>query len=204
MSSERWMDRSHGSPRRNADREISNLKFQISNFPMTLGRTSDNKIKIKTDEEGGGLRAVECACCGGECGCYSAPVSVELLQILRGIDSAASITCNGVPPDDFEVIPGGFSAFWSDYETHGVPSTGMQFVGGCLTIESFLFNALSLGATQIIGTDGSPISCCILQGGVPCIEGEPDDIVINGKSFPSFREIFLDGFPIVKLNIVFS
>jgi hypothetical protein len=27
---------------------------------MTLGRTSDNKIKIKTD---GGLRAVECACC---------------------------------------------------------------------------------------------------------------------------------------------
>jgi hypothetical protein len=32
---------------------------------MTLGRTTDNKIKIKTDEEGGGLRAVECACCGG-------------------------------------------------------------------------------------------------------------------------------------------
>ena len=31
---------------------------------MTLGRTSDNKIKIKTDEAGGGLRAVECACCG--------------------------------------------------------------------------------------------------------------------------------------------
>jgi hypothetical protein len=33
---------------------------------MTLGRTSDNKIKIKTD---GGLRAVECACCNpGPCG----------------------------------------------------------------------------------------------------------------------------------------
>jgi len=28
---------------------------------MTLGRTADNKIKIKTD---GGLRAVNCACCG--------------------------------------------------------------------------------------------------------------------------------------------
>lgn len=28
---------------------------------MTFGRTSDNKIKIKSD--GGGLRAVECACC---------------------------------------------------------------------------------------------------------------------------------------------
>lgn len=29
---------------------------------LSLGRTSDNKIKIKTD---GGLRAVGCACCGG-------------------------------------------------------------------------------------------------------------------------------------------
>jgi hypothetical protein len=33
---------------------------------MTLGRTTENKIKIKTD---GGLRAVECACCNpGPCG----------------------------------------------------------------------------------------------------------------------------------------
>ena len=30
---------------------------------MTLGRTSSGNIKIKTDEAGGGLRAVECACC---------------------------------------------------------------------------------------------------------------------------------------------
>jgi hypothetical protein len=35
---------------------------------MTLGRTSDNKIKIKTDSPKG-LRAVECACCNpGPCG----------------------------------------------------------------------------------------------------------------------------------------
>jgi hypothetical protein len=31
---------------------------------MTLGLTSSGAVKIKTDEEGGGLRAVECACCG--------------------------------------------------------------------------------------------------------------------------------------------
>lgn len=30
---------------------------------MTLGRTSSGSIKIKTDEAGGGLRAVGCACC---------------------------------------------------------------------------------------------------------------------------------------------
>lgn len=33
---------------------------------MTLGRTAENKIKIKTDGADG-LRAVECACCGGSC-----------------------------------------------------------------------------------------------------------------------------------------
>ena len=31
---------------------------------MTLGRTTSGAIKIKTDESGGGLRAVNCACCG--------------------------------------------------------------------------------------------------------------------------------------------
>ena len=31
---------------------------------MIIGRTAENKIKIKTD---GGLRAVNCACCGGGC-----------------------------------------------------------------------------------------------------------------------------------------
>jgi len=30
---------------------------------MTLGRTSSGAIKIKTDEAGGGLRAVSCGCC---------------------------------------------------------------------------------------------------------------------------------------------
>jgi len=35
---------------------------------MTLGRTESGAIKIKTDTAGGGLRAVECACCGGR-GC---------------------------------------------------------------------------------------------------------------------------------------
>jgi hypothetical protein len=36
---------------------------------MILSRTAENKIKIKTDEEGGGLRAVNCACCATGCNC---------------------------------------------------------------------------------------------------------------------------------------
>jgi hypothetical protein len=39
---------------------------------MTLGRTADNKIKIKTD---GGIRAVECACCAPPCECPDSPGS---------------------------------------------------------------------------------------------------------------------------------
>ena len=40
---------------------------------MTLGRTSSGSIKIKTDEPGGGLRAVGCACCGSFDPCFSCP-----------------------------------------------------------------------------------------------------------------------------------
>ena len=58
---------------------------------MILGRTPEGLIKIKTDEEGGGLRAVECACCGeAVCGCSS--VSATLKQI---IESATMVSVNG-------------------------------------------------------------------------------------------------------------
>jgi len=42
---------------------------------MTFGRTSDNKLKIKTDGEAG-LRAVSCGCCGPICGwpAFSTPM----------------------------------------------------------------------------------------------------------------------------------
>lgn len=55
---------------------------------MTLGRTADSKIKIKTDEEGT-PRAVECSCCV-ECGYAS--VSGTLKDM---IESATQITVNG-------------------------------------------------------------------------------------------------------------
>jgi hypothetical protein len=55
---------------------------------MTLGRTSTGAIKIKTDSPG--LRAVECACCGSECGC--ATVSAQLRTT---IESATTIAVNG-------------------------------------------------------------------------------------------------------------
>lgn len=170
---------------------------------MIIGRAPapSGAIKIKRNEEGV-PRVVSCGCCG--CGCNSVSVSGELLETLRGISSAAGITCNGVPPDNFDIIDKGFTASWSDYENHGVPNTGIMFSNACLTLESFLFNSLALGAPQIPGPDGAPISCCIFQGAIPCFEGDEGDIVINGTSFPSYKEIFLEGSPTVSLNLVFS
>ena len=57
---------------------------------MTIGRTASNAIKIKTD---GGLRAVECACCGG-CGC-----GIQVPQNLRTLVQGGSFTMYGVSPD---------------------------------------------------------------------------------------------------------
>jgi len=60
---------------------------------MTLGLTSTGAVKIKTDEEGGGLRAVNCACCGGgggSCGCSPMSAAVK-----TAIASATQVTVNG-------------------------------------------------------------------------------------------------------------
>ena len=54
---------------------------------MTLGLTSSGAVKIKTD---GGLRAVNCACCGSVCGCMF--VSDALKAI---IESATTVTGQG-------------------------------------------------------------------------------------------------------------
>lgn len=59
---------------------------------MTLGRTPEGAIKIKTDEEGGGLRAVNCACCVPPvCGCMYVPSDLKTI-----IESATNVSVNGI------------------------------------------------------------------------------------------------------------
>jgi hypothetical protein len=58
---------------------------------MTLGRTSDNKLKIKTDGEAG-LRAVSCACCTPGLSCGECPVLEDAIE-------ATSITIGGTISD---------------------------------------------------------------------------------------------------------
>jgi len=78
---------------------------------MTLGRTSSGAIKTKSD---GGLRAVNCACCGcSDVGCDCACVSANLRKI---IESANNVNVNGV-----DIPWDGISAF---YEGPAPNSTG--------------------------------------------------------------------------------
>tara|TARA_R110000868_G_scaffold97756_1_gene268939 strand:+ start:63 stop:656 length:594 start_codon:yes stop_codon:yes gene_type:complete len=83
---------------------------------MTLGRTADNAIKIKTDNDT--TRAVNCACCG-VCGCFEVkpinpPSDPNFTKKLLGTDLASftnisvsfSIVVNGIP------FSGGYSGSW--------------------------------------------------------------------------------------------
>ena len=170
---------------------------------MTLGRTSSGAIKIKTDSAGGGLRAVNCECCGGgECGCYSVPISGKLLEIMLGTKDSTGITCNGVPPDKFFLTSEGFEALWDEYDKHGVPLTDFIFYRRCIFLYSFFTNELGLGPSEQIASDGTRVSCCYYPEAIPCIDG--NDIAINGQPFPSFKQIFLPGSPEFTLNLVFA
>ena len=106
MSLARWAAFCNGSQPRNADADFYHGEHRAHRgafassfflhpsyfFLMTLGRTSSGAIKIKTD---GGLRAVNCACCGGECACGSAtpinpPSDPDFTKKLRGDDPSVT------------------------------------------------------------------------------------------------------------------
>jgi hypothetical protein len=70
---------------------------------MTLGRTDKGLIKIKSDEEGGGLRAVNCACCGPCSGfpsniCFNGVKTNGWGEALGGCSAGFDIGCTGGNP----------------------------------------------------------------------------------------------------------
>lgn len=146
---------------------------------MTLGRTSSGSIKIKTDEAGGGLRAVECGCCG--CGCHIG--SNELTATLQ---SATTGIFDGVEPWSATFYEGGFFLQWdslttnADGDVEGYEAI-MSFdsASGCIEITIF-----SSGSTLNCG----PICRCEYHPEVDCSKGP--DILINGEPVPSYNLIY--------------
>lgn len=144
---------------------------------MTLGRTSSGAIKIKTDSPG--LRAVECACCGG-CGCYSAPVSGDLLTALQNINS---VTCNGQPPDfeNNQSTEGFYYGVW-DFGIEGrFISYQVQILGECLSIsgQTLSYSTFEFDGFRYIG----PLDGCCPSGQSCSASG---DISVNGIAIPSY------------------
>jgi hypothetical protein len=85
---------------------------------MTLGLTSSGAVKIKTDEEGGGLRAVECACCN-TCPPFFCPsVKITNPSLIALLNSATSGSFNYSQGTDSLPLwtshgPDSFTALWS-------------------------------------------------------------------------------------------
>jgi hypothetical protein len=124
---------------------------------MTLGRTDKGLIKIKTDEEGGGLRAVECACCS-TCACYQVNVPSSISSILNNITSASQCTLFGQLPNWFLEEDGFVEISW--------------------------YSDVNGFYAEVIYAKGDP--CFSMNYGVTPDEGEPSEaITFSGYGCPS-------------------
>jgi hypothetical protein len=94
---------------------------------MTLGRTPTGAIKIKTDSPG--LRAVECACCGGVC---EEDCGVKIPQPIRNLIESASETSwtlYGLSPTTFNQFS---PTEWNSVFRGENYQYDVGFFGGCL------------------------------------------------------------------------
>lgn len=155
---------------------------------MTLGRTPEGVIKIKTDEEGGGLRAVNCACCVN-CGCATA-ISGDLLQTMR---NATTGTCNGASPLSFNASGGGFSAIWN---------IGGTFYNCALAANA---NCFSFGGNNGFNEikSGPSEGCCPIDLPFPVTCADVT-YTINGDPFDAHTENFGFGSDVTPPTFIFS
>lgn len=164
---------------------------------MTLGRTSSGAIKLKTDTAGGGLRAVECACCQPPCGC-GREVGDQLLQVLR---NATTGTCNGFPPIYWNSQGGGFGAMWElpngIYYTASLSALAAT-PNNCIAIYSLDYNGITIG--------DDPAVCCPAPLGPFDTQCTPaGNFLVNGYEFPAINVIYEPGQPLIAPAVfVFS
>ena len=158
---------------------------------MTLGRTSSGAIKIKTDSAGGGLRAVECACCGPVAACYhcyQVKVTGQLLDTLR---NATSGICNGAVGffNKFMGV-GDFVCEWP-YAWFGFDAWAeFEYETGCFTA---YYSAgtpesgavINLGDCIDLCSETHPPGCSIAP-----------NVLVNGLPFPAYYVYSGNGGPL--------
>ena len=145
---------------------------------MTLGLTSSGAVKIKTDEEGGGLRAVECACCEAPCACYQLKVPSSISSILNNLTSASQCTLFGQPPDYFQEEDGFVEISWYS-DVHGFFADFLYAKGDpCI---SMLYG--------VAPYKNEPSEVLTFSGEYGCEGSEhlanTTDFTINGVTFPA-------------------
>ena len=139
---------------------------------MTLGRTSDNKLKIKTDSPG--LRAVGCACCGGGCGCSTMSAAVK-----TAIASATQVTVNG------NSVAWNGSTASSGQQPFGTLSWNISYSGGTMCFSGDNgFNSVALLPEPL-----TPQECA------PTPFASTDIITIQGEAYRSVN-YFGDPLPV--------
>ena len=160
---------------------------------MPLGRTA-NAIKIKTD---GGLRAVNCACCG-TCGCGVAVPSS--LREFADNATETSISIFGVSPVSFTSTRiGSWSAdFGGDFDPLGLCE--IYYIDGCLYAgPPYIEYSTDAGETIGLAKFGPIEGCIDPQDG----QGIAGTFTINGEG--EFPYYYLADFPLVPPpNFVFN
>jgi len=213
MSSARWMACCNGSPRRSANefnhrghgahRGASFFLHPSYFLPMTLGRTSSGAVKIKTDGDAG-LRAVNCACCGGSDCIKPTP---ELKQILEtwtslqvsftwpafqpaGIPSrSGSFNIPNVPGCDPDQGPCPPVVEYPHVATNGIETTFFGEVS--VTPEGFIF--FHLYDTYIGGRVD-------LLCGRNIPEAQEVAVLVNGRIYPASWVSFEEDYATVSLT----
>jgi hypothetical protein len=165
---------------------------------MTLGRTTSGAIKIKTD---GGLRAVNCACCGCDvCSAIVMPASISI--ILDAITSPSQCSLLGIKPNNFFVSDDYLIMGW----TGDMDDPSRYFFGSSVYYKES--KCFSMNFRYWSNMPFSNQTEEYVASGLCADQGENlfiTDFLINNKTFPSYY--FVDRYliaPTVKPVFVFT
>jgi hypothetical protein len=194
---------------------------------MVLGRTDKGLIKIKSDEEGGGLRAVNCACCSTCDPCTGLNLSNPLLATIK---SATSVSATFNFPQFYSMggtsgylIPAtsgstgplawdGISAYWDDLMDPVNPSFYISLSASCLIFDFSVQDSALRKVTPYDPTypSGSTFPCAPTDPSDPYIQYQFFTIPVNGDNIKSWqRPINMTGippayYPVPTMSITFS
>ena len=183
---------------------------------MTLGSTSSGKIKIKTDTEGGGLRAVECACCGNTEFdlCRGLFISNPLLSIIQ---NATQVQVDYDLPEfgyGFPAIQGSKTYAWNG-SVADTPLYEEDLYDGGISISLignfFSFNLIEVsGPNRVIFSYSAPRECAPTSDD-GYVAPQLFTIPVNGQSIPAFQFPLFGGsswppafYPMPTISVTFS